>query len=190
MKLYGNFSWGSLVSLSSKMFDFNSACIWWRLLKTTCRAHYNIYLHLYSYKEFMIIITEINGRKTSRPLPWYRKKSLKIPKGVIRIRISKRNRQHNTLMMAYQRTTYKEKSTRTIRNSLSFWFLLSDCKSFDFMLKKSLKTPRGNQNPYIEEGQTTQCPKENGQTEKTTIYKTLHIKLKLEIKLKYFRKWR
>jgi len=34
------------------------------------------------------------------------------------------------------------------------------------MFKKSLKTPRDNQNPYIEEGQTTKCPKENGQTEK------------------------
>jgi hypothetical protein len=36
---------------------------------------------------------------------------------------------------------------------------------------------RDNKNPYIEEEQTTQWPKEKGQT---TIYKTLPIKLKIE----------
>jgi hypothetical protein len=36
---------------------------------------------------------------------------------------------------------------------------------------------RSNQNPSIEKGQTTQWPKENGQT---TIYKTLSRKLKIE----------
>jgi hypothetical protein len=34
-----------------------------------------------------------------------------------------------------------------------------------------VKKKRGNQNPYIEEEQTTQWPKEKGQT---TIYKTYH----------------
>jgi hypothetical protein len=29
-----------------------------------------------------------------------------------------------------------------------------------------LKISKGNQNPHIEEGQTTQCPKEKGQNEK------------------------
>jgi hypothetical protein len=36
---------------------------------------------------------------------------------------------------------------------------------------------RANQNPYIEEEQTTQWPKEKGQT---MIHKTLHRKLKIE----------
>jgi hypothetical protein len=31
---------------------------------------------------------------------------------------------------------------------------------------------RGSQNPYIEEEQTTQSPKENNSKEQTTIYKT------------------
>ena len=39
------------------------------------------------------------------------------------------------------------------------------------------KYQRGNQNAYIEEEQTPQWPKENGQT---TVYKTLHIKQKTE----------
>jgi hypothetical protein len=38
---------------------------------------------------------------------------------------------------------------------------------FDYMSKKSLKIPKGgNQNPYIEEEQTTQWPKEKVQTDK------------------------
>ena len=37
---------------------------------------------------------------------------------------------------------------------------------------------RGNQNPYIEEEQTTQWPKDT--KGKKTIHKTLHIKLKIE----------
>jgi hypothetical protein len=38
------------------------------------------------------------------------------------------------------------------------------------LYKKSLKIPKGgNQNSYIEEEQTTQCPKEKG---RTIIYKT------------------
>ena len=42
--------------------------------------------------------------------------------------------------------------------------------SFPYTCKKSLKIPKGgNQNPKIEEEQTTQWPKEKGQT---TIYKT------------------
>jgi hypothetical protein len=34
------------------------------------------------------------------------------------------------------------------------------------LVKKSLKIPKGNQNPYIEEEQTTQFPKEKGQKDK------------------------
>jgi len=45
----------------------------------------------------------------------------------------------------------------------------------DNVYSNSFKTP--NQNPQIEEGQTTQWQKEKGQT---TIYKTLHRKLKIE----------
>jgi hypothetical protein len=42
---------------------------------------------------------------------------------------------------------------------------------FSFYYKKSLKIPKGgNQNPYIEEEQTTQWPKEEVQKDKT-IYK-------------------
>jgi hypothetical protein len=40
-----------------------------------------------------------------------------------------------------------------------------------------LKISKGNQKPYVEEGQTTQWTKEKGQT---MIYKTLHRKLKSE----------
>ncbi len=39
------------------------------------------------------------------------------------------------------------------------------------------KYQMGNQNPKHEEGQTTQWPNEKGHT---TIYKILHIKLKIE----------
>ena len=38
--------------------------------------------------------------------------------------------------------------------------------------QKSLKTPKGNQNSYIEEEQTTQWPKEKGKKGQITIYKT------------------
>jgi hypothetical protein len=37
---------------------------------------------------------------------------------------------------------------------------------FDLPYKKSLKIPRGNHNPYIEEEQTPQCPKEKVQKDK------------------------
>ena len=33
-------------------------------------------------------------------------------------------------------------------------------------MEKSLKTPKGNQNPSIKEGETMQWPKENGQKDK------------------------
>ena len=43
---------------------------------------------------------------------------------------------------------------------------------------KSLKIPKGgNQNPYIEEEQTTQCPKEKVQNDDL---QNIHIKLKIE----------
>jgi hypothetical protein len=42
-------------------------------------------------------------------------------------------------------------------------------------MKKSLKIPKGgNQNPYIEEGQTTQWPKEKGQKDKQRSTKHTH----------------
>ena len=47
----------------------------------------------------------------------------------------------------------------------------------DIHLRRVWKYQKGNQNPWIEEGQTIQWPKEKGQT---TIYKTLHWKLKIE----------
>jgi hypothetical protein len=37
-----------------------------------------------------------------------------------------------------------------------------------------------NKNPYVEEGQITQWPKRKGTKGQTTIYKTLHKKLKIE----------
>ena len=40
--------------------------------------------------------------------------------------------------------------------------------------KKSLKIPKGNQNPYIEEEQTTQCPKEKVQKDKQRSTKHTH----------------
>jgi hypothetical protein len=46
---------------------------------------------------------------------------------------------------------------------------------FDYMSKKSLKIPKGgNQNPYIEEEQTTQWPKEKVQTDKQRSTKHTH----------------
>jgi len=39
-------------------------------------------------------------------------------------------------------------------------------------LRRVWRYQRGNQNPYIEEEQTTQWPKEKVQTGQTTIYKT------------------
>jgi hypothetical protein len=43
----------------------------------------------------------------------------------------------------------------------------------DFCNKESLKIPkRGNENPYIEEEQTTQWPKQKSIKVRTTIYKT------------------
>jgi hypothetical protein len=39
---------------------------------------------------------------------------------------------------------------------------------------------RGNQNPYIVEGQTTEWPKQTGTKGQITIYKTVHRKLKIE----------
>jgi hypothetical protein len=44
-------------------------------------------------------------------------------------------------------------------------------------MKKSLKIPKSNQNPYIKERKRAQEPREKGQT---TIYKILHIKLNIE----------
>ena len=42
----------------------------------------------------------------------------------------------------------------------------SNQRSTDRHIKKSLKIPKGNQNSYIKEEQTTQWPKENVQKEK------------------------
>ena len=44
--------------------------------------------------------------------------------------------------------------------------------------KKSLRYQRGNQNPYIEEGQTTQWPKEKVQNDKNL--QNIHTQLKIE----------
>jgi hypothetical protein len=45
----------------------------------------------------------------------------------------------------------------------------------DYMSKKSLKIPKvGNQNPYIEEEQTTQWPKEKVQKDKQRSTKHTH----------------
>jgi hypothetical protein len=46
--------------------------------------------------------------------------------------------------------------------------------------KKSLKIPKGNQNPYIEEEQTTQWPKKNKQKDKQRYIQNIHIKPKIE----------
>jgi len=42
-----------------------------------------------------------------------RKKSLKIPKGAVRIRISKKNRQHNGQKKEYKRTNNDQQNTHT-----------------------------------------------------------------------------
>jgi len=76
---------------------------------------------------------------------------------VIRIRISKKNRQHNG----------KKKYKRTN----------NDLQNIHIKLNKAWRYQRGNQNPYIEEEQTTQWPKEKVQKDKQRstkhkIYKT------------------
>ena len=45
---------------------------------------------------------------------------------------------------------------------------------FYIISKKNLKIPRGNQNPYIEEKQTTQWPKEKVQKDKQRSTKHTH----------------
>jgi len=46
--------------------------------------------------------------------------------------------------------------------------------------KKSLKIPKGNQNPYIEEKQTTQWPKEKKYKRTNNDLQNIHIKLNIE----------
>ena len=58
-------------------------------------------------------------------------------------------------------------------SSVSFYILIFFCETTGPIRTKqgrkmSLKIPKGNENPWIEEGQTTQWPKEKEQT----IYKT------------------
>jgi hypothetical protein len=61
------------------------------------------------------------------------------------------------------------------------YFYIQDWLVFSYVqyLMKSLNIPKGNQNPYIEEGQTTQWPTEKRTKGQTTIYKTQHRKLKI-----------
>ena len=49
-----------------------------------------------------------------------------------------------------------------------------DLQHYLYAGKKSLKTPKGNQNPYIEEEQTTQWPKEKVQKDKQRSAKHTH----------------
>jgi hypothetical protein len=67
--------------------------------------------------------------------------------GIIRIRISKKNREHNG---------QKEKVQRT----------KNDLQTIQIKLRRVWRYQRGNQNPYIEEEPTTQWPKEKVQKEK------------------------
>ena len=46
-------------------------------------------------------------------------------------------------------------------------------------VKKSLKIPKSNQNPYIEEEQTTQWPKKKDKRTNNDL-QNIHIKLKIE----------
>ena len=56
-----------------------------------------------------------------------------------------------------------------------------DCKKNEHKMfvwwRRVWRYQRGNQNPYIKEGQTAQKTREKGQT---TIYKALHIKPNIE----------
>ena len=69
-------------------------------------------------------------------------------KGVIRICISKKNRQHNGQKKKYERT------------------------------RRVWRYQRGNQNPYIEEEQKTQWPKEIGQKDKKSVKKSNKSRIK------------
>ena len=61
-------------------------------------------------------------------------------------------------------------------DSLSCSFICISC-----LTKKRLKIPKGgNQNLYIEEEQTTQCPKKKVQKDKQRSTKYMHMKLKTE----------
>ena len=60
----------------------------------------------------------------------------------------------------------------TVRNSNSIIVDFTE----DTIKWRVWRYQRGNQNPYIEEEQTTQWPNEKSTKEQTTIYKTLHRK--------------
>jgi len=47
------------------------------------------------------------------------------------------------------------------------------------VIRRVWRCKRGHQNPYIEEEQTTQWPKEKGQKEKQNDLQNIHIKLKI-----------
>jgi hypothetical protein len=49
-----------------------------------------------------------------------------------------------------------------------------------YSLRRVRRYQRGNQNPYIEEEQTTQWPRENGQNDKQWSTNTLHRQLNIE----------
>ena len=97
-------------------------------------------------------------------------------KGVIRIRISKKNRQHNDQKKKDKRTRRVWRYQRGNQNpyigeeQTTQWSKEKGQKD-----KKSLKIPKGgNQNPYIGEEQTTQWPKEKGQKDKQRSTKYTH----------------
>jgi hypothetical protein len=48
------------------------------------------------------------------------------------------------------------------------------------ILRKVWRYQRGNQNPYIVEGQITEWPKQKETKGQITIFKTVHMKLKIE----------
>jgi len=66
------------------------------------------------------------------------------------------------------------------RNFFVMFFIIATANVIDFIPNRTIRkdTKWGNQKPYIqEEQQTTQWPKEKGQT---TLYKSLHRKLMIE----------
>jgi hypothetical protein len=86
---------------------------------------------------------------------------------VIRIRISKKNRQNNGQKKKYKRT---RRVWRYQRGNQNPYIEEEQTKQWPKEKvqkdKKSLKYQRGNQNPYIEEEQTTQWSKEKVQKDK------------------------
>ena len=70
------------------------------------------------------------------------------------------------------KTVFIKKAFQSLYFSRYFIFIWTQCEQS--LLRGIWRYQRGNQNPYIEEGQTTQWPKEKGQKDKQRSTKHAH----------------